>query len=170
MTQQINLFVDTQGSLSRLSHMGDPLERLKTLVDWEKFRSTLEDAVADPDRKAFSGRKRFDVVMMLRILAIKRFYQMGDDTLHYLIRDRLSYMRFIGVEAGHHLPSRATINSFMRTIKNLGLYEDLMEQIEQQLRSQRFRIKRGKVLDVCFIRTSKAMGQSMPATEPHQEI
>ena len=46
---------------------GDPLPKLKKLVDWERFRPELE-AVRDKARKSNAGRKPFDVVLMFKVL------------------------------------------------------------------------------------------------------
>ena len=38
-----------------------------------------------------------DSVMMFKILVLQSLYNLGDDAAEYLIRDRLSFMRFLGL-------------------------------------------------------------------------
>jgi transposase, IS5 family len=48
------------------------------------------------DRKSNAGRKPYDAVLMFKILVLQTLYNLSDDQLEYLIRDRLSFMRFLG--------------------------------------------------------------------------
>ena len=52
--------LDWQIRFRQLDAGGDPLPKLKKLVDWERFRPDLE-AVRDKERKSNAGRKPFDV-------------------------------------------------------------------------------------------------------------
>jgi hypothetical protein len=48
------------------------------------------------------GAKPFDVGLTFRVLILQHFYTLSDDAIDYQIRDRLSFMRFLGV----HLEDR----------------------------------------------------------------
>jgi len=54
---------------------GDPLPKLKKLVDWERFRPELE-AVRGKERKSNAGRKPFDVVLMFKVLVLQSLYNL----------------------------------------------------------------------------------------------
>lgn len=53
-------------SLEALSAMGNPLEQVSALVDFELFRPSLEKALLCEQRKSPAGRKPIDVVSCLR--------------------------------------------------------------------------------------------------------
>jgi len=94
-------FFDSDERLEWLSAAGDPLERLAAVVDFELFRGELERALKRSDR-AKGGRPPYDAVLMFKVLVLQTLYTLSDDQTEYQLRDRLSFMRFIGLA----LPSR----------------------------------------------------------------
>lgn len=63
----------------KLTEMGDPLERLLKTVDFEIFRAELEDALLPKERKSNAGSKRYDVVMMFKLMVLQRYYNLSDE-------------------------------------------------------------------------------------------
>ncbi len=62
-------FFDADERLRALSAAGDPLERLKAVVDFELFRVGLEAALNRADRSQ-GGGPPYDAVLMFRILVL----------------------------------------------------------------------------------------------------
>ena len=88
-------FFDGDERLKALSAAGDPLERLAKVVDFEVFRGELEAALSRSDR-AKGGRPPYDLVLMFKILVLQTLYTLSDDQTEYQLKDRLSFMRFVG--------------------------------------------------------------------------
>ena len=107
MAQQPGFF-DVDGRLQELSAKGDALERLSELVDFEMFRSDLERAVPRSDGSK-GGRPAFDHVLMLKVLLLQAMHTLSDERCEYLIKDRLSFMRFLGLGLGDVVPDANTI-------------------------------------------------------------
>jgi hypothetical protein len=63
----VGLF-DKEETSSKLSKLGNPLERLHKVIDFEMFRPKLELSLLNHDRKSNSGCKRYDVVLMFKII------------------------------------------------------------------------------------------------------
>ena len=89
-----------------LSKSGDPLERLAEVVDFEMFRPELDAALARSDRPQ-GGRPPMDAVMMFKILVIRALYGLADERTEFQIRDRLSFMRFLGLDLHGRVPDLA---------------------------------------------------------------
>ena len=96
MAGQPGLF-DLDERYAALSRTGDPLERLATVVDFEVFRADLDAALARSDRSK-GGRPPMDAVMMFKVLVIQALYGLADEQTEFQIRDRLSFMRFLGLD------------------------------------------------------------------------
>jgi len=107
MAGQAGLF-DLQDRYAELSKSGDPLERLLSVVDFEVFRPTLDAALGRKDRSR-GGRPPLDAVLMFKILVLQALYGLSDEQAEYQVRDRLSFMRFLGLGLGDRVPDRTTI-------------------------------------------------------------
>jgi IS5 family transposase len=61
---------DEAMNYERLSEIGNPLERILAVIEFEGFRGLLENHLTKKDRKSIAGAKPYDVVMMFKILNI----------------------------------------------------------------------------------------------------
>lgn len=123
-------FFDIDRRLEALSCMGDPLEKLNEVIPWEEFRPLLSK-VHEKARKSNAGRKPLDVILMFKILILQNLYNLVDNKTEYLIRDRLSFMRFLGLELKDTIPDEKTIWLFRERLKELDLSEKLFAQFSQ---------------------------------------
>ncbi len=82
--------------LEELSKEGDPLEVLQETVDFEYFRAWLVEALGYGDG-AKGGRPPFDPVMMFKALILQAQHNLSDARMEFMIRDRLSWLRFLGL-------------------------------------------------------------------------
>jgi len=91
-------FFDMSRRLESISAKGDPLELISANIPFESLRAEIEEVtrLKPGDRKSNAGRKPYDAVLMFKILVVQTLYNLSDDQLEYLIRDRLSFMRFLG--------------------------------------------------------------------------
>src|SRR6476620_4958691 len=99
-------FFDVDDRLKRLSDLGDRLEIIETTVEFEAFRPELNAALTYSDG-AQGGRPPFDPVMMFKILVIQTTNNLSDERAEFLINDRLSFMRFLGLGLEDRVPDRA---------------------------------------------------------------
>ena len=72
-------------------------------IDWEAFLSDLNQ-VHEKDRKSKAGAKPFDVVLMFKVLVLQQLHNLSDDKIEYQIRDRFSFMRFLGLQLEERVP------------------------------------------------------------------
>ncbi len=72
------------------------------------FQPELEAALRYGDGSK-GGRPPFDPVMMFKILVIQAQNNLSDDRAEFLINDRLSFMRFLGLGLSDRVPDAKTI-------------------------------------------------------------
>jgi len=161
--------LDWQIRFRQLDAGGDPLPKLQKMVDWERFRAKLE-RVRDQERKSNAGRKPFDVVLMFKVLVLQSLYNLSDDKTEFQIRDRLSFMRFLGLSLGDAVPDAKTIWLFREQLTEAGLIERLFHEFEVFLGEKGFSAKKGQIIDASIIpaprqRNSRDENQQIKAGE-----
>lgn len=141
---------DEQEAHEKLSAIGNPLEKISSVIDFEFFRTTLEEGILNKDKKNNAGAKPFDVIMMFKILILQRYYGLGDTQLEYQIIDRLSFKKFLGLESGDKVPDEKTVWAFREVLTTKGLVEKLFEQFRDYLVNKGLIMNEGKMIDASF--------------------
>lgn len=135
---------------AQLSKHGDPLERLNNVINWEIFRSILEKMDAKA-RKSNAGRKPTDRVLMFKLLILQRMHNLSDERLEFQITDRLSFMRFLGLEFGDAIPDARTVWAFREDLKEHDLVDSLFAKFNDALTGEGIEMKSGQIIDATFI-------------------
>ena len=141
---------DEQFTIERLSEIGNPLEAISKVIDFEMFRSTIEDKLLNTNKKSNAGAKPFDVVMMFKIIILQRYYGLGDKQVEYQILDRTSFKNFLGLETGDKVPDEKTVWLFRENLTNTGVIEELFYQFISYLESKGLIFNEGKLVDASF--------------------
>ena len=118
--------------LSKLSQLGDPLEKLNKGVDFELFRDLLEEKLFKSPKGA-GGRPPYDYVLMFKILILQRYYNLSDEQAEYQINDRMSFMRFLNLTIADDIPDSRTVWTFREQLTDLGLVEELFSLFIKEL-------------------------------------
>jgi IS5 family transposase len=143
-------FFDVDDRAAKLTALGDPVVKLKAEIDFEMFRADL-NRVHEKERKSNAGAKPFDVVLMFRVLILQQLYNLSDDGIDYQIRDRLSFMRFLGLQLEDRVPDAKTVWLFRERLKALGLVEVLFARFDEQLAQRGYVAKTGQMIDATFV-------------------
>ena len=141
---------DDQETIQKLSKIGNPLERIGQVIDFEMFRPNLESNLLNTNKKNNAGAKPYDVVMMFKILILQRYYGLGDTQIEYQILDRLSFKKFLGLESGDKVPDEKTVWLFRERLTNEDLVEVIFSQFTNMLEQQGFIMNEGKMIDASF--------------------
>jgi len=138
----------------------DPLSRLHDVVDWEAFRAPIENAVV-PEPKGPGGRPRFDALIMFKTLVLQRLYHLSDAQTEFMIRDRLSFMRFVGVDLHETIPDEKTIWRFREELIAGRVMDQLWKAFDGELKRLGVQTSRGKIVDASIVEsTSKPRKKS----------
>jgi len=141
---------DEQESIDQLTEMGNPLEKISKVLDFEMFRCALEEKLLNTNKKTNAGAKPFDVVMMFKILILQRYYGLGDTQVEYQIIDRISFKKFLGLETGDKVPDEKTVWAFRENITNTGIVQVLFDQFNSYLEDKSLIFNEGKLIDASF--------------------
>ena len=128
---------DEEMNYELLSKIGNPLDRISEVIDFEMFRELLEEHLLNKEKKSNAGAKPYDVVLMFKILILQRYYGLGDTQIEYQIIDRLSFKKFLGLESGDKVPDEKTVWLFRERITTEGLVEKIFEDFNRDFRVKR---------------------------------
>jgi transposase, IS5 family len=143
-------FFDVQDRAEQLTRMGDPLVGLNAQINWEAFRSELE-RIHDKERKSAAGAKPYDVVLMFKMLVLQQLHNLADEKVEYMVRDRLSFMRFLGLQLEDRVPDGNSVWLFRERLKKAGLFEALFKGFHAQLAAKGYEARSGQMIDATFV-------------------
>lgn len=147
-------FFDVQNRYEALSRAGDPLEELRTMIPWESFRKHLKKTLQRKDN-GLGGRPPFDDVLMFKVLVLQALYNLSDDQTEYQIRDRLSFMRFLGLDMDGRVPDAKTIWLFRERLAQAGAVEKLFMRFDRHLEEHGLMASGGQIIDASIIPVPK---------------
>ena len=140
--------------LERLSQNGDPLEVLEKTVDFEHFRGWLVEGLGYGDG-ARGGRPPFDPVSMFKALILQAQHNLSDAKMEFMIRDRLSWMRFLGFDLGGPTPDENTIRLFRNKLTEIGTLKRVMKAFDWQLQKKGYIPMSGQIVDASLVPAPK---------------
>ncbi len=146
----VGLF-SSEERLSELSALGDPLLTLSRHIDFEFFRPTLEQALYGHYDGSKGGRPPFDPVLMFKVLVLQRLYNLSDDAVEYQIKDRLSFMRFLGLDFASRVPDAKTIWLFRDQLQRHDLVKQLFDEMNADLEGRNIIANAGQIVDASFV-------------------
>ena len=153
MASQLGFF-DVDSRLRELSAKGDDLEHISTLVDFEVFRLDLVRAVPRSDGTK-GGRPAFDPVLMFKILLLQAMHGLSDERTEYLIKDRLSFMRFLGLGLSDAVPDANTIWTFREALKRANAVDALFHRFDDTLKGTGYLAMGGQIIDATIVAAPK---------------
>ena len=112
-------FFDLSRRYEGLDVKDDPLVAIAAMIPWESLRPKLKASLitlraSDVARKSPAGRKPWDEVVIFKALVLQALYNLSDDQAEYQLRDRLSFMRFLGLGLEDAVPTPRPCGSIAR--------------------------------------------------------
>lgn len=155
-------FFDLTRRYESLDQKKDPLAALERLVPWSRFRPSLIAAfelagvrASAVTRKSAAGRKPWDEVIIFKVLVLQALYNLGDDNLEFMIRDRLSFMRFLGLGLSDRVPDAKTVWLYREALAKIGAIETLFAEFDAYLRQSGYLAMGGQIVDATVVPVPK---------------
>lgn len=109
-----DLFAD-EHHRKKIDTLGDPLAQIESYIDFAALAAEV-DRVAPRPVSPQGGRPPYPTETMVRILVLKRLYNLSDEQMEYQLLDRMSYKRFCGLASAVNIPDRTTVWTFENRI------------------------------------------------------
>ena len=121
---------------------------------FEFFRSWLVEGLGYGDGSK-GGRPPFDPVAMFKILIPQTQHNLSDARMEFMIRDRLSWMRFLGFSLGDRTPNENTIRHFRNRMTETGTLKRAMKAFDWQLHKKGYIPMSGQIVDASLVPAPK---------------
>ncbi len=151
-------FFDLSRRYEGLDSKKDPLVTLARVVPWELFRPKLLEALTSQDlrtpateRRSAAGRKPWDEVLIFKALVVQALYNLSDEQMEHQLRDRLSFMRFLGLGPGDAVPDATTLWLYREALALAGAVEALFDAFDGHLRAHGFLAMGGQIIDATIV-------------------
>jgi transposase, IS5 family len=121
------------------------------MVPFESFRPKLIAALikgelrrSEAERKSSAGRKPWDEVVIFKALVLQALYNLSDDQAEYQLRDRFSFMRFLGLELEDAVPEAKTLWLYREALAKAGAVEKLFDLFDGFLKDKGYLARGGQ--------------------------
>ena len=171
MDNQLSFF-DLTDRYSQLSKKGDPLERLDEVIDWKEFDDILA-YVKKKGREARechsnAGRKSFGSRTMLKVLVLKHLYNLSFEQVEYQLKDRLSFMRFVGVGLNGTVPDENTVRNYFEQYKETGAWDKLIRTFDKILEKAGYKAQEGSIVDASIVEAPRQRARQQRIRQARQ--
>ena len=85
------------------------------------------------------------------MLVLQALYNLSDDAMEYQLRDRLSYMRFIGLGLEDAVPDAKTLWLYREALAKAGAVEGLFTQFDSHLKAKGYLAMGGQIIDATIV-------------------
>jgi IS5 family transposase len=137
----------------KIDRLGDPLMDIGEHIDFTALAAEV-DRIAPRPVSPQGGRPPFPTETMVRILVLKRLYNLADEQMEYQLLDRMSYQRFCGLADSASIPDRTTIWTFENRIGEAGA-KALFDGVGRQLLKQGYIARGGQIIDATLVPAPK---------------
>ncbi len=150
-------FFDIATRYAGLDAKNDPLVKIDEVVPWEDFRPRLETVWRKPaeERKSRAGRKPWDAVVMFKAIVLCELYNLSDDQVEYQLRDRFSFMRFLGLGLEDKVPDAKTVWLYREHLAQAGVIEALFDAFDGYLKRRGYLAMGGQIIDASIVAVPK---------------
>ena len=137
----------------KIDRIGDPLAEIEQHINFSALAAKV-DCIAPRVESAQGGRPPYPTETMVRILVLKRLYNLSDEQMEYQLLDRMSYQRFCGLTQAINIPDRTTIWHFENRIGEAGA-QALFDGVSAQLFKKGFIARGGQIIDATLVPAPK---------------
>ena len=88
---------------------------------------------------------------MFKAIILCALYNLSDDQVEYQMRDRLSFVRFLGLTLEDKMPDAKTVWLYREQLSQAGLIDALFEDFDGYLKSQGYQAMGGQIIDASIV-------------------
>jgi IS5 family transposase len=102
-----------------------------------------------------TGRPASRVGVLLRVMILQHLYGLSDPQAEEQLKDRLSFQKFVQLDAHETVPDETTICRFRQRLLECQLHEQLLGLLNEQLAAKGYLVKRTTLIDATIVESSR---------------
>ena len=124
------------------------LEEMEKIIPWERFCDEVQPFYGEKE----TGRKRMELIIMLKIYFLQQWYSLSDPAAEEGIYDRNSFQKFLEIDLlSHPVPDETTILNFRHLLEEHKLQERFFAVVNELLEQKGLLMKAGTIVDATII-------------------
>jgi transposase, IS5 family len=125
---------------------------LETIAREVNFTVAEERVAATYGR---GGRPGCRVGVLLRVMILQHLYGLSDPQAEAQLKDRLSFQKFVQLDAHETVPDETTLCRFRQRLIECRLHEELLDLLNRQLEARGYIVKRTTLVDATIVESSR---------------
>jgi transposase, IS5 family len=93
--------------------------------------------------------------VIFEALVLQALYNLSDDQAEYQLRDRFSFMRFLGLELEDAVPDAKTLWLYREALAKAGAVEELFDLFDGFLKNKGYLARGGQIIDATIVSVPK---------------
>lgn len=120
------------------------LDEMNAVIPWEEFIPEISPYYGQKE----TGRRRMDLLMMLKIYFLQQWYNLSDPAAEEAIYDRNSFQKFLGIDLlSQSVPDETTILNFRHLLEENELQKRFFDIVSEILEKKGLLLKEGTIVD-----------------------
>lgn len=118
-------------------------------IPFDRLAESISDLFVEdrPD----GGAPHWPLVTMLRIMFLQKVFALSDPMTEEMLRDRISFRRFVGLSFDDKTPDHSTISLFRKRLRDRGHGSTLFDKTLEILRERGLVLNNGTLIDATII-------------------
>ena len=145
---KFDLFAD-DAHKRKIESLGDPLQIIARHIDFAHLADLIDGLFPRPDGSK-GGRPPYPTEVMVRVLILKRLYNLSDEQVEYQLLDRMSFQRFCLLSDSANVPDRNTVWQFQQRIGVDGA-SAIFQGVDIQLQRHGYIARGGQAIDATLV-------------------
>ena len=133
----------------KIDEVGDPLQVIAQHIDFTALACLVDGLIERSDGRK-GGRPAYPTEVMVRVMVLKRLYNLSDEQMEYQLLDHQSYQRFCLLQDAMNVPDRNTIWRFGERLGVDGA-QILLQGVDEQLHRHGYIARGGQAIDATLV-------------------
>src|SRR5687768_9360914 len=128
---------------------------MDAVVPWADVAASIADVFDDDSDSDKGGRPHWPVVLMVKCLMLQKWFGLSDPGLEEMLRDRLSFRRFVGLSMDEQTPDETTFVRFRGRLVARGHGSTLFDAVRRVLEQRGVIVNAGTLVDASVQQASR---------------